>query len=121
MFKSIALFLLIFTAPMAAMANMDCFETPANDAVFQAETGFNKQAEREKMYGQLENPAQELMVCAVSAATSLALAQDNCACKTRVKELCSFRKKDGKFRYSAGGGAELAWCFAFPLTMWTRR
>lgn len=106
---------------MPAYANMQCFETPLNDGIFDDQTGFDKQGEREKGYADAENPAMELMMCAMSIPFSgLDIAKDNCQCIPRVKELCSFKFKNGKIRYKFGDGVDKAWCLAFPLSMWSK-
>jgi hypothetical protein len=122
--KLVAFLMLIFAFSGNVYAKgedggMGCFETPANDAVFNDVTGFNKQAQREKAYGSLENPAQELMFCAAAVATQ-PLAKQNCRCVKRVKDLCGFGFKKKRIFYQFSGGAQKAWCMAFPLKMWTR-
>lgn len=123
--KMIAAFMLIMAFVTPAYADsMSCFETPANDAIFNDRTGYNKQQQREVAYGQLENPVMELMMCAVSnlqGGISLDILKSNCKCKERVKEICHFSIKKGKIRYKPQQGAELAWCMVFPLNMWTKK
>lgn len=120
--KLLALAMLVFAFSGSVYAEgedggMGCFETPANDAVFNGKTGFNKQEQRAKGYGQLEDPAQELMFCAFSVA-SQPMAKQNCRCKKRVYDLCGYGFDDGDIFYKFKGGAQQSWCLAFPLNMW---
>jgi hypothetical protein len=104
---------------LAGSGSMGCFEVPTNDTALDHMSGFDKQAEREKGYAENENPAQELFFCAMSVATQ-PLAKENCRCKERVRELCGFGFRKGNIFYKVKNGAQLPWCLAFPLSMWTR-
>lgn len=115
-----ALLLLTFSgSALAGSGSMGCFEVPKNDTAHDEKTGFNKQEEREKSYTDMENPAQELFFCAMAVATQ-PLAEENCRCKERVEELCGYGFDDGDIFYKVKNGAQLPWCLAFPLKMWTK-
>ena len=121
--KFLAMAMLIFAFSGTAYAEgedggMKCFKTPANDAAFDGKTGFNKQEQRQQAYKQIENPAQELMFCAGAVATQ-PIAKENYRCVKRVKDLCGYGFDDGDIFYQFKGGAQKAWCLAFPLNMWT--
>lgn len=120
--KILAMAMLIFAFSGLAYAEgedggMGCFQAPANDDAFNGKTGFNKQEQREKGYGQIEDPAQELFFCAMSVATQ-PMAKENCRCEKRVYDLCGYGFDDGDIFYKFKGGAQQAWCLAFPLKMW---
>ena len=113
--KRLAVLVLSIMLPFSAFAaDMSCFSVPKNDDLYSQVGDFNKQQFREQKIGEQENPAQDLMGCAMSVTQGGNPAnaiKGNCGCQKAIKKLCSFNIK--KKRVSASGGADAAFCVPF--------
>ncbi len=104
-------FFLLLLAGSLAHASPECYRAPAQNGV---ELGFDKQQMIAKGHADLDNPAMDLIMCAIQAGFDGPHKMMNaCGCERAVKSSCSFKIKNGKPDISAAKGVELGMCMVF--------
>lgn len=108
--KNLVMFLFLSLFASAALAS----QCGSPEDVGYDPTGQKRQIIKESQES-AANPAGMLFGCFASFKDGISVSsiKSNCGCVEAIRQTCSFRRKDGKWRISASGGASTAWCAPF--------